>query len=124
QIAEVVEEYGQFDNTTNAKLFDNKDFGFTRVTVERPLRLKYQMTLERKYAFLDTCPHLLEDVQVIDKKLGQEVLMDWNKVLKDIRKISEQKWSARELAIFRTVFTDKDPEAAKVQKGKNDFEAD
>lgn len=124
QIAEIIAEYGQFDNTTNAKLFDNNDFGFTRVTVERPLRLKYQMTPERKLAFLDACPHLLEDVQLIDKKLGQEVLMDWNKVLKDIKKISEQKWSARELVVFRNVFTDKDPEAAKVQKGKNDFEAD
>lgn len=123
-IEEIVTEYGQFDNTINAKLFDNNDFGFTRVTIERPLRLKYQMTIERKYAFLDACPHLLEDVQAIDKKLGQEVLMDWNKVLKDIKKISEQKWSARELVVFRSVFTDKDPEAAKVQKGKNDFEAD
>ncbi|HRB70815.1 MAG TPA: class I SAM-dependent DNA methyltransferase [Flavobacterium sp.] len=124
QIAEIIAEYGQFDHTTNAKLFDNEDFGFTRVTVERPLRLKYQMTPERKMVFLDACPHLLEDVQTIDKKLGQEVLMDWNKVLKDIKKISEQKWSARELVVFRNVFTDKAPEAAKVQKGKNDFEAD
>lgn len=124
QIAEIITEYGQFANTTNAKLFDNEDFGFTRVTVERPLRLKYQMTVERKMAFLDACPHLLEDVQTIDKKLGPEILVDWNKVLKDIKKISAQKWSARELTIFRNVFTDKDPEAAKVQKGKNDFEAD
>jgi len=124
QIAEIIAEYGQFDNTTNAKLFDNEDFGFTRLTVEHPLRLKYQMTPERKLAFLDACPHLLNDVQLIDKKLGQEVLMDWNKVLKDIKKISEQKWSARELVVFRNVFTDKDPEAAKVQNGKNDFEAD
>ncbi|MCQ4141595.1 class I SAM-dependent DNA methyltransferase [Chryseobacterium sp. EO14] len=124
QIAEIIAEYGQFDNTTNAKLFDNEDFGFTRVTIERPLRLKYQMTAERKMAFLDACPHLLEDIQAIEKKIGKEVLMDWNKVLKDIKKISEQKWSARELVVFRNVFTDKDSEATKVQKGKNDFEAD
>jgi len=124
QIKEIVAEYGQFANTENAKLFDNSDFGFTRVTVERPLRLKYQMTTERKAAFLDACPHLLEDVQAIDKKLGKEVLMDWNKVLKDIKKINQQKWSAKELAVFRSVFTDKDSEAAKVLKGKNQYEAD
>lgn len=124
QIEKIVVEYGQFENTTNAKLFDNNDFGFTRITVERPLRLKYQMTTERKMAFLDACPHLLEDVQTIDKKLGQEILMDWNKVLKDIKKINEQKWSTRELVLFRNIFTDKDPEAARVQKGKKDFEAD
>ena len=126
QIADIIKEYeyGQFNDTTNAKLFDNEDFGFTRVTIERPLRLKYQMTPERKMAFLDACPHLLDDVQTIDKKLGQEVLMDWNKVLKDIRKISSRKWSAKELTIFRTVFTDKDPEAEKVKKGKDQYEAD
>ncbi|WP_373398378.1 class I SAM-dependent DNA methyltransferase [Algoriphagus halophilus] len=124
QIKEIVAEYGQFEDTKHSKLFDNNDFGFTRVTVERPLRLKFQMTSERKLAFLDACPHLLEDVQAIDKKLGQEILMDWNKVLKDIKKINKQKWSARELTVFRNVFTDKDPEAAKVQKGKTDFEAD
>jgi type I restriction enzyme M protein len=124
QIKEIVAEYGQFANTANAKLFDNEDFGFTRVTVERPLRLKYQMTTERKSAFLDACPHLLDDVQAIDKKLGQEILMDWNKVLKDIKKISKQKWAGRELLVFRNVFTTKDTEAAKVLKGKADFEAD
>lgn len=124
QIKEIVAEYGQFRNTEHAKLFDNEDFGFTRVTVERPLRLKYQMTPERKFSFLDACPHLLDDVQAIDKKVGQGPLMDWNKVLKDIRKVCQQKWSARELTVFRTVFTEKDPDAAKVLKGKNDFEAD
>lgn len=82
------------------------------------------MTQERMFSFLEACPHLLDDVQAIDKKLGLEILMDWNKVLKDIRKLCQQKWSARELAVFRTVFTDKDPEAAKVVKGKNEFEAD
>lgn len=124
QIAEIITEYGQFANTKHAKLFDNVDFGFTKVTVERPLRLKYQMTEDRKVIFLDACPHWLDDVQTIDKKLGQEVLMDWNKVLKDIRKISEQKWPAKELAVFRAVFTEKDPLAERVLKGKNEFEAD
>lgn len=124
QINEIVTEYGQYTNTANAKLFDNEDFGFTRVTVERPLRLKYQMTQERKFAFLDACPHLLEDIQAIEKQLGNEVLMDWNKVLKDIRKICKQKWSSKELALFRTVFTDKDSEAEKVLQGKDQNEAD
>ncbi len=124
QIKEIVAEYGAFANTANAKLFDNEDFGFTRVTIERPLRLKYQMITERKSAFLDACPHLLDDVQAIDKTLGQEVLMDWNMVLKDIKKISKQKWSASELVVFRNVFTEKDPKAAKVLKGKAEFEPD
>lgn len=34
-----------------AKVFDLKDFGYTRVTVERPLRLRYEITEDRLAAF-------------------------------------------------------------------------
>ena len=50
------------------------------MTVERPLRLRYQMTLDDKARFLDACPHLLDDVQAIDKALGREPQRDWNAV--------------------------------------------
>lgn len=62
QIAEIVRLYGQFSDGDTSKVFDNADFGYTRVTVERPLRLHYQMTVEDKARFLDACPHLLDDV--------------------------------------------------------------
>ncbi|OWP86718.1 DNA methyltransferase [Flavobacterium covae] len=123
-IAMITQEYGLHTTTEHSKIFDNADFGFTRVTIERPLRLKYQMSLEAKTAFLDACPHLLDDVQAIDKKLGREPLLDWNKTLKEIKKINQLKWSARELSLFRSVFTTKDPEAEKVLKGKDEYEAD
>ena len=45
--------YGRFETNASSKLFDNSDFGYTRVTVERPLKLRYQMTLEDKARFLD-----------------------------------------------------------------------
>ena len=70
QIAEIVKLYGRQADGETSKTFDNADFGYTRVTVERPLRLRYQMTLEDKARFLDACPHLLDDVQAIDKALG------------------------------------------------------
>jgi type I restriction enzyme M protein len=31
--------YGRFEENQRSKIFDNADFGYTRVTVERPLRL-------------------------------------------------------------------------------------
>jgi hypothetical protein len=72
--------YGRFKDGETLKIFDNADFGYTRVTVERPLRLRYQMTTEDKARFLDACPHLLDDVQAIDKALGREPQRDWNAV--------------------------------------------
>ena len=80
QIAEIVQLYGRFSDGDTSKIFDNADFGYTRVTVERPLRLRYQMTVEDKARFLDACPHLLDDVQAIDKALGREPQRDWNAV--------------------------------------------
>lgn len=124
QIEEVITEYGKFSNTDNTKIFDNEDFGFTRVTIERPLRLRYQMSLDRKSAFLDACPHLLDDVQRIDKELGREPWMDWAEVLKKIRKINTLKWTAKELNLLRSVCTEIDPEAAPVAKGKETYESD
>ncbi len=56
QIAEIVQIYGRFTEGDTSKVFDNADFGYTRVTVERPLRLRYQMTVEDKARFLDACP--------------------------------------------------------------------
>jgi type I restriction enzyme M protein len=39
QIEEIVRLYGRFEENERSKIFDNADFGYTRVTVERPLRL-------------------------------------------------------------------------------------
>ena len=124
QIADIVRQYGQFAEGQYSKIFDNQDFGYTRVTVERPLRLSYQMSIEGKSRFLNACPHLLDDVQAIDKALGREVLMDWNEVDKKIRKLQQQKWKATEYKLFREVFAARNPEAAPVLKGKNDYEPD
>ncbi|KXX64639.1 type I restriction-modification system subunit M [Marichromatium gracile] len=39
--------YADFQEGPEVKLFDNADFGFRRITVERPLRLNFQVTPER-----------------------------------------------------------------------------
>ena len=124
QIEEIVCLYGRFEDGDRSKRFDNADFGYTRVTVERPLRLRYQMTLEDKARFLDACPHLLDDMQAIDKVLGREPKNDWNAVWSRIGEVlhsRESRWKATEQKLFRSVFTQKDPKAAAVTRsGDND----
>ncbi len=46
-IAEIVDLYGDLTKNGRSKLFDNRDFGFHQITVERPLRLAFQVTPER-----------------------------------------------------------------------------
>lgn len=46
-IAEIARIYGAFQKNEYCKIFDNKDFGYVKVTIERPLRLNFQITQER-----------------------------------------------------------------------------
>ena len=129
-IAAVVCEYGTFVEGGTSKVFDNQDFGYQRVPIERPLRLRYQMSLERKRNFLDAVPHLLRDVQEIDRLLGREPQSDWNEIeaaITDLLKQRHSRWRATERKLFRDVFTDRDPEAApailKERKAKQEPDA-
>jgi len=129
QIAQIVRIYGRQTDGVTSKTFDNAAFGYTRVTVERPLRLRYQMTLDEKTRFLDACPHLLDDVQAIDKTVGREPQRDWNAVwtlIEDLLRSRKSRWKATEQKLFRSVFTQKDAEAEPVGKGGRDdvYEAD
>ena len=99
QIDEIVQLYGRQTDGDTSRTFDNADFGYARVTVERPLRLRYQMTLEDKARFLDACPHLLDDVQTIDKALGREPQCDWNAAwtrIEDVLHARKSRWKATE----------------------------
>jgi type I restriction enzyme M protein len=119
QIAGIVKLYGGQTKTDTSKAFENADFGYTRVTVERPLRLRYQMTSDGKARFLDACPHLLDDVQAIDKGLGRAPHRDWNAVwrrVEDLLGARNSRWKASEQKLFRSVFTQKDPSAEPVVK--------
>jgi type I restriction enzyme M protein len=120
QIEEIVRLYGRFLANEYSKVFDNADFGYTRVTFERPLRLTYRMTTEDKARFLDACPHLLDDVQAIDEALGRAPLNDWNAAwekIEDLLHERRSRWKANEQKLFRTVFTVKDPKAEAVRSG-------
>ncbi|MEO8595482.1 MAG: type I restriction-modification system subunit M N-terminal domain-containing protein [Candidatus Solibacter sp.] len=133
--AKVLTEYDKRkDGKLNAdsvitKLFDNADFGYTRITVERPLRLRYQMSTEDKARFLDACPRLLDDVQAIDKALGRKPQLDWNaawKQIEDVLNKRKSNWKATEQKLFRGVFTRTDPEGKPVAKSghSQNYEAD
>lgn len=113
-IEAVVREYGNFEETETSKIFDNEAFGYNRVPIERPLRLRYEMDVERKSQFLDAVPHLLDDVQAIDRELGRTSRLDWNEfdyLLNELLKQRGSKWQKSEYTLFRKVFAEIDPEA-------------
>lgn len=62
QIADITRIYGDFRPGPFCQIFDNEDFGYRRITVERPLRLNFAVTAERlaRVKNLDTQPSLRE----------------------------------------------------------------
>ena len=123
----VVREYGAFQETERSKIFHNIEFGYKEVTVERPLRLVYEMNVERKSQFLDAHPDLLDDVQAIDQKLGREPRSSWSefdKLMTDLLKQRGNRWYKKQQRDFREVFTyvdsDAEPVIAKMRKPKNE----
>jgi type I restriction enzyme M protein len=129
QIDDIVRLYGRFEDGERSKIFDNADFGYTRVAVERPLRLRYQMFPEAQARFLEVHPDLRDDVAAIEEALGVELLRDWNAVwerVQDTVQKRKSRWKAPEQKLFRSLFTQRDDEAAPVTKGPcaDDYEPD
>lgn len=47
QIQDITNIYGEFKENEYTKVFDNEDFGYCKITVERPLKLSFQVLPER-----------------------------------------------------------------------------
>ncbi|MBA7532720.1 hypothetical protein ES705_24950 [subsurface metagenome] len=47
QIEEITRIYGEFTENEHCKIFDNEDFGYCKITVERPLKLNFKVVPER-----------------------------------------------------------------------------
>jgi len=56
QIADITRLYGEFREDEHVKIFDNSDFGYRRITVERPLKLNFAVTEERLAKVKETGP--------------------------------------------------------------------
>lgn len=60
-IQEITRVYGDFVESEISKIFDNSDFGFTKITVERPLRYNYSTAEERIQRLSE--PDVLDDMR-------------------------------------------------------------
>jgi type I restriction enzyme M protein len=121
----VTREHGAMENSKTSRVFDNKDFGYRRITVLRPLRLRFQITDEVRERFLNTCPELYDALQAVQDSLGSEPLLDWNDTWDIVQQVFKhlpddvEGWAkgakgAAQKKIFRECFTMVDPEAAPV----------
>jgi type I restriction enzyme M protein len=73
QCGEITRHYGALEDNKYVRLFDNRDFGYRRLTVERPLKLNFTVTSER-LARLEQAPvfiKLATSKKRVDTKAAQ-----------------------------------------------------
>ena len=73
-IEEITKLYGDFAESEISKIFDTTDFGFTKITVERPLRLNYAVSEDRIGYLTDpkTIPDGFDDLRGEEERNGEE----------------------------------------------------
>jgi|AYRG01.1.fsa_nt_gi type I restriction enzyme M protein len=52
------EIYSKFEETELSKIFDNEDFGFRKITVDRPLKLKFEINEETLELFKNSSQYI------------------------------------------------------------------
>ncbi|EGR1157598.1 type I restriction-modification system subunit M [Vibrio parahaemolyticus] len=129
-IDKIVQTYGQFVENDFSKIFDYKEFGYRRITVERPLQLAIypqdELRLEALQA--DNAWAKIDNItqQVILYELAsfeQEKYLSRDKFLKQLKaKLAEVKLSAVQLKLIVKHLGEHDDEA-EVCKAKGQIEA-
>ena len=111
-IDHITKVFDTFKKTKDAKVFKTTDFGYRRITIERPLRLSVQFTKERLET-LRLLPKYKEVSEWIYEKYGDQVYSD----LKSIRKSLEEHLKKEEIVLKEKDFKEiLDKESWKTQK--------
>jgi type I restriction enzyme M protein len=115
-----------FEETEKSKIFDNQDFGYHKIIVERPLRLTFQVTPERMAQFKEVAAKKLYPVVDMLKDLfDSEPHKDFNNVktvLEKALKTEGLKLTKNEMKLVYDTFTEKDETAEPVIKQKTNDE--
>ena len=124
-IERICQTFLDFEETEESKIFDNEAFGYWKVTVERPLRLKVDLSPERCARFSEACRDAGEEslanaVGRVAETLGQQgPHFDFNAFL-DVLKADmsgrRAKLTARRRRLLQTALAERDQAAEPVVK--------
>jgi len=125
QIEEITKIYGKYKEGPFCKIFDTTDFGYHRITVERPLRLSFQINAENEAAFKEKYPDGQDLLKALKKAFGDKVHLDFNTVKPTLTKLFKtHNTPTKAKKAIQTLFTKTAPTAEKVIKKKGDANND
>ena len=89
-INRIIQVFMAFEETEQSKIFPNEEFGYWKVTVERPLRLAVELTPERRTNFRQACQDAKDEVlpNMVDRvatKIGAGAHLDFNQFVQAIQ---------------------------------------
>lgn len=113
-----------FEETEQSKIFDNKEFGYHKITVERPLRLSINLAKENLKDFAEICEQqkdtaLMPVITTVAEKLQYAVITDFNLFVKELGKVAAElnvKIPAKRLNLIKNSIAQIDENAEKVIK--------
>lgn len=117
QIAEIAKLYDAFEPGPRSKIFATPDFGYRRITVERPLRLRFSVTPEKLATY--EASKGAEQAEAFAKVQGSfDNLPDFLKAA-GIKKLAKGAQKA-----VLAAFGERDPEAQPLRDEKGNVQAD
>ena len=121
-IDRVVSTFLQFEENEQSRIFDNSEFGYWKVTVERPLRLQADLSAGRIAAFRGACVDADEApianlAERVAERMGAGPHDDFNLFMKEVEKDAERhnvKLTAKRVKLLQSGLTDRDEGAERV----------
>lgn len=119
-ISRITQLFLDFQETPESKIFDNADFGYSKIVVERPLRLTVHVTPERLAKFKEASDARLHSLaDLFASVLGDKPCKDFNaarEALEHYLKANKIKTKQADLKVLWNAFSQKDETAAHVIK--------
>jgi type I restriction enzyme M protein len=123
-IGKICETFLAFEETEQSKIFPNAAFGYWKVTVERPLRLRVELTDEARARFRTACVEAKEEplANLIDRAavtLDSGPHTDYNVFLAALESVADNasvKLTAKRLKLLQNALAGRDEAASPVVK--------
>jgi type I restriction enzyme M protein len=121
----IVDAFLTMEESDQSKIFPTEAFGYNKVVVERPLRLRVELTAERIQAFRKACAEakdeeLAELLETVAEKAGAGPHMDFNALVSSVEaaaKLVKLRWTAkREKLLQHSSIAERDEQAAPVRR--------
>jgi len=125
QIDQILKVFLDFKETEQSKIFDNADFGYWQITVERPLRLRVELTAASMKRCREACKEAKDEpfqelMEVAYKEAGPAIFDDFNFIWGTIRDEAKErgvKLNAKRERLLRDHFCHRDENAKPVMEG-------